>query len=390
MNTPNPSPSPASGTRKRGLVILSCAVALAGVAYGTYWYEYGRWHEETDDAYVSGHVVQVTPHVGGTVLAVKAEDTDMVKAGATLIELDPADARVALDQAEASLAQTVREVRTLFANNATLAAQVRVRETEVERWKQDLARRQAIAETGAVALEEIDHARDSLRSAEASLVTAREQLAANRAQTEGTQVTDFPAVQRAGARVEEAWLAVARTHVVAPLDGQIARRNVQVGQRVAPGAPLMAVVPLDSVWVDANFKETQLREMRVGQPVVLTADIYGSKVEYQGRIAGLGAGTGGAFALLPAQNATGNWIKVVQRVPVRISLDPQEIATHPLRVGLSMIVNVDTHSRNGQPVLQSRAEAPRFEAAEAALAQAKARVDEIIRRNLGQQIAARG
>lgn len=378
-NSSTPKPE-----RKRGLLILSCVFALAGIAYGVYWFSHSRWFESTDDAYVNGHVVQITPQIAGTVLAVHVEDTDKVKAGQTLVELDRADARVALEQAETALAQTVRETRTAFANNNTLAQQVKVREAEVERWKQDIARRQAIADTGAVALEEIYHARDSLKSAEASLSAAREQLAASRSLTEGARIETHPAVAKAAAKYEEAWLAWARTVVLAPMNGQIARRNVQIGQRVAPGAPLMTVVPLEKVWVDANFKEVQLRRMRVGQAVTLHADVYGSSVEYHGRIVGLGAGTGSAFALLPAQNATGNWIKVVQRVPVRVALDPRELAAYPLRIGLSMQAEVDTHENQAAPALQA-AGLQRLDTVDAGIAQAKDKVRQII----GQTLSAR-
>jgi len=385
--TPSPevaaAPSTASRKRKAALSVLGVLFVLAGSAYGLYWFEHGRWIESTDDAYVNGHVVQITPQLGGTVLAVHAEDTDTVKAGQVLVELDRADARVALDQAETALAQTVRETRTMFANNATLAQQVKVRETEVERWKQDVARRQAIANTGAVAGEELEHIRDSLKTAEASLAAAQEQLAASRSMTEGAQVETHPAVARAAAKYEEAWLAWSRAMVTAPVAGQIARRNVQVGQRIAPGSPLMAVIPLEQVWVDANFKEVQLRRMHIGQPVTLVSDVYGSAVEYHGHIAGLGAGTGSAFALLPAQNATGNWIKVVQRVPVRIALEPKELAAHPLRIGLSTEVEVDTHDQSGQ-ALNAVTNKPetRIAEADAGIEEARAKVREIIRKTL--------
>ena len=378
----NGMPSSRARSRKRIITFLSLVFAAAGISYGVYWYEIGQWHEATDDAYVAGHVVPVTPQIGGTVLAVHAEDTQLVKAGAALVELDHADARVALDQAESALAQTVREVRTLYANNATLTAQIKVRQAEVDRWKQDIARREAIANTGAVALEEIDHARDALKAADAALTTAKEQLAASQAQTSGVNIEQFPGVLRASSKVEEAWLAWARSNVVSPVDGQIARRNVQVGQRVAPGTPLMTVVPLQKVWVDANFKEVQLRHMTIGQKATLTADVYGSKVEYHGVVAGLGAGTGAAFSLLPAQNATGNWIKVVQRVPVRIALDSKELAEHPLRIGLSMQVEVDMHENHGEPVTASAPADDRFAAADQAIEQAKARAREIIQHNL--------
>jgi membrane fusion protein (multidrug efflux system) len=275
------------------------------------------------------------------------------------VDLDEADAKVALDQAEAQLAQTVREVRTLFATNDSLAASVNLREADVAKAKEDFNRRQALAGTGAVSGEELGHARTALAAAEAALSAAKEQLASNRALIDHTTVEQHPNVARAAARVREAWLAYERASIPAPVTGYVAKRAVQVGQRVNPGASLMAVIPLDQVWVDANFKEGQLRQMRLGQPVTLTADVYGNKVEYHGKVAGLGAGTGSAFALLPAQNATGNWIKVVQRVPVRVALDAKELAAHPLRVGLSMNVEVNVRDQSGSQLAEGvRREAP--------------------------------
>ena len=310
--------------------------------------------------------------ISGTVTAIYADEMDRVQAGAPLVQLDGADARIALAQAEAALGQAVRQVRTLYVNNDGLAAQVRLRDADVVKARnqlgvaqQDLARRQALGSGGAVSGEELAHARaqvttaqTAVDAAQAAVVTAREQLTSNRALTEGTPVEQHPSVLAAAAKVREAWIAAHRMTLPAPVSGYVSKRNVQLGQRVAPGAPLMAVVPLDTLWVDANFKENQLRNLRLGQPVKMTADLYGKKVEYKGTIAGMGVGTGSAFALLPAQNATGNWIKVVQRVPVRIALDAEQLKANPLRVGLSMDVTVDTQDRNGHML----ADAPRTQA----------------------------
>ncbi|QDX81676.1 EmrA/EmrK family multidrug efflux transporter periplasmic adaptor subunit [Denitratisoma sp. DHT3] len=344
--------------RARALKLLALLFAGAGIAYGAYWAFHSRFHETTDDAYVAGNVVQVTPQVAGAVSAIYVEDTDFVQAGAPLVKLDQADTRLALEQAEAELARAVRDARALFANDAGFAALAVQREIDLARRKEDLARRQGLAASGAVSKEEVDHAATAVKAAEAALTTAREQFTANRAQTSGTTVASHPNVARAAARFKEAFLAQARTTILAPVTGHVAKRAVQAGQRIAPGTPLMAVVPLDALWVDANFKEVQLKHMRIGQPVALHADLYGGGVEYRGRIVGLGAGTGAAFALLPAQNATGNWIKVVQRVPVRISLDPKQVAEHPLRVGLSMLADVDTHDRGGKPVTEAQRDKP--------------------------------
>ncbi|WP_354684813.1 HlyD family secretion protein [Cupriavidus necator] len=347
-NAPQPLPATNNnGKRKRMLLSLTAAVVVAGIGYGVYWGMYARHFETTDDAYVAGNVVQVTPLVAGTVVSIAADDTQLVTAGQPLIQLDRADTQVALEQAEAQLAQAVREVRTLYVNNGSLAANVAMREADVAKARDDLRRRQAIAGTGAVSNEEISHAQSALKAAESALLAAREQLASNKVLTDQTTVEKHPNVQRAAANLRSAYLSFARSTMPAPVTGYVAKRSVQVGQRVAAGAPLMAVVPLEQVWVDANFKEVQITHMRIGQPVKLEADVYGSKVEYHGKVAGFSAGTGSAFSLLPAQNATGNWIKVVQRLPVRIALDPQQLKDHPLRVGLSMTVSVDVRREEG-------------------------------------------
>jgi membrane fusion protein (multidrug efflux system) len=321
-----------------------------------------------------------------------------------LVRLDPADARVALDQAEAALALAVRQVRTLYANNGTLAAQVRLRDAEVLRAQgdvaratDDLARRQSLSGNGAVSKEEINHAqsqlttaRSTLAAAEAGVNAAREQLNSNQALTDGTNLELHPSVQQAAAKVREAHLATQRTALLAPVDGYIAKRSVQLGQRVAAGTALMAVIPLSNVWVDANFKEVQLRHIRIGQPARVVADLYGKKVEYKGTVSGVGIGTGAAFSLLPAQNATGNWIKVVQRVPVRIALDAQQLADKPLRVGLSMDVDVDVTNQSGKvladvPVAAPLASTLTDRAAEAA----NADVHRVIAANTGKSTPAR-
>jgi membrane fusion protein (multidrug efflux system) len=387
MSEQNPSNGAANnGRRKQLLTRLAAAFAVAGLAYGAWWALVARHHEHTDNAYVGGNLVQVTPQTIGTVLAIQADDTDFVQAGQPLVSLDPADAKVALEQAEADLAQQVRQARNLFAGRSAAAAQVSLREAELRRAEDDLKRRQAVADSGAVAKEELDHAQAAVQAAAAALAGAKEQLAASDALTEGTTPEHHPSVERAAAKVREAHLAMTRAMLPAPVSGYVAKRSVQVGQRIQPGTPLMAIVPLDGLWVDANFKESQLAHMRIGQPVKLHADVYGSSVEYHGKVAGLGAGTGGVFSLLPAQNATGNWIKVVQRVPVRITLDPKELAAHPLRLGLSMLAEVDLSDESG-PVLGT---APRSEPAYQTQAfgvedkAAEQRIARIIAANLGK------
>ena len=379
---------PLEGNRKRrrALSALILLFALCGAAWAAWWWFAGRWSESTDNAYVGGNLVQVTPQAAGTVVAINADDTDFVKEGAELVRLDRADAQVALEEAEAQLARTVRQVRGLYAGDAQLVATVAQREADLARAEQDLARRERAAASGAVAREEIDHARDSVAAGRAALAAAREQLRASRALVDGTTVAAHPEVRAAAAKVQEAYITYARTSVPAPVSGFVARRSVQVGQRVSAGAALMAVVPLDRVWVDANFKESQLAQVRIGQPATVAADLYGGKVEYHGRVAGFGAGTGAAFALLPAQNATGNWIKVVQRLPVRIALDAKELAEHPLQIGLSMRVDIDTHEHAG-PRLRTDAPPQGIQATavfEAPEKRAAAEVARIIRDNSGK------
>jgi len=348
-----PGGAPSAPRRQIGSVrrpaLMLTALALTVVAVGAvlYWFLVARNYEDTDDAYVGGRVVTITPQTSGTVVAIGADETDTVTAGQMLVRLDPAEAHIDLLGREAQLAQAVRETRTLYANNEVLQANVALRQAELERANDDLERRREVQYTGVVSEEEIRHAQLAVASAKAALASAREQLVSNRSLTAGTRVASHPNVMAAAARLREAYLAYKRTEILAPVGGQIARRNVQVGQRVSPGTALMALVPMENLWVDANFKEVQLENMRIGQPVRLIADVYGGSFEYHGRIIGLGAGTGAAFALLPAQNATGNWIKVVQRVPVRIALDPKELHDHPLRVGLSVRTTVDVRNRSG-------------------------------------------
>jgi membrane fusion protein (multidrug efflux system) len=377
---------PPNGRRGRMLILVVGLFLAAGIGYAIYWMLIARYVESTDDAYVGGNVVQITPQVSGTVLTIAADDTDYAKAGQTLVQLDQADSRVALEQAEAALAHAVRQVRNLIATTAEIEANVALRETELERARADLVRRAPLGASGALPAEELQHARDTLAGSRAALDVVEQQLAAHKTLIDHTTVETHPDVQSAAARVRAAYLAYARTALPAPVSGIVAKRSVQVGQRVSPGMPLMAVIPLDQVWVDANFKERQLLNLRAGQAVKLRADVYGGAVEFHGRVAGFGAGTGSAFALLPPQNATGNWIKVVQRVPVRITLDPDELAQHPLQLGLSMLVEVDTHAREGKPKSGTARVAPAYATqAYASLAElAEQRVAAIIKANGGK------
>lgn len=381
----------AGSTRRRSILIgMSLIFAIAIVGYGAYAYFGNRNSESTDDAYVSGNLVQLMPQVSGTVLTIHADDTDFVKAGQVLVELDAADKRIALEHAEADLAQAVRDVRVMFSTRKQLTAELAVRQAELDRARADVQRREGLSARGLVPREELDHANDELKAAQAALQAAAETLAATNARIDGTTIENHPTVARSAAKLKDAYLALQRTTVRAPISGHVAKRIVQVGQRAEPGAPMMAIVPLEDLWVDANFKEVQLRHMRIGQPARITADIYGRSVEFDGEVAGLGIGTGAAFALLPAQNASGNWIKVVQRVPVRIRLNPEQLAEHPLRIGLSMQVRVDL-SKEGPHL----AEVPRSKPAYSTVAYgddviaAEERIRTIVTTNIGGKISRR-
>ncbi|AZD49384.1 secretion protein HlyD [Pseudomonas chlororaphis subsp. aurantiaca] len=350
-NAPENTPDSAN-PRKRKVMLLGLVALIVLGGLGVFaWYElYGRWNEGTDDAYVNGNVVEITPLVTGTVVSIGADDGDLVHEGQVLINFDPNDAEVGLQSAEANLARTVRQVRGLYSNVDGMRAQVAAQKAEVQKAQDNFNRRRTLASSGAISQEELSHARDDLTSAQNALANAQQQLNTTNALVDDTVVSNHPDVQSAAAQLRQAYLTNARSTLIAPVTGYVAKRTVQLGQRVQPGTALMAVIPLDQLWIDANFKETQLRDMRIGQPVDIEADIYGSEVKYSGTIDSLGAGTGSAFALLPAQNATGNWIKIVQRVPVRIHVNAEELAKHPLRVGLSTVVNVDLHDQSG-PVL---------------------------------------
>lgn len=375
--------TPANGNRRRRLMVLAAIVAIGGIGYAAYWFAHARYYEETDDAYVASDIVPITSEVAGTVRGVHVDDTQHVERGQLLIELDRADAEVAMAEAEAELARTVREVRGLYSQADGLRSQIRERQLQLAAAKANLVRREKIAADGAVSAEELQHARDQVDQLTAALSASRESLQTIEARIDNTTLDDHPQVLAASAKVREAALALKRTRIVAPITGTVARRSVQIGAHIAPGTPLLAVVGLDDAWVDANFKEVQLRNIRVGQPVELHADVYGDDVVYRGTVAGLGAGSGSAFALLPAQNASGNWIKIVQRVPVRIALDPEQLAHDPLRVGLSMHARIDLHDTSGPLVATQVRATPQQIATDDDLSDTSAHIGEIISANAG-------
>ena len=351
--TPTPAAAAATHTkkplrRKRNLTVLTLVFIAIALGFALMYFWVWQHQQSTDDAYVGGHVVQITPQIGGTVQSVAVDDTQAVKTNQLLVKLDDSDMQLAYERAQNDLINAIRQNQQQTAVSSQSRAQVTAQKAQLARLQSDLKRRQALAGTDAISAEELSHARAAVVEAQAALNAAEAQeKAAQAALGQNIPLRQQPAVLSAVSRLKDAWLNLQRTQIHAPMDGQIAKRNVQVGQKVAPGTPMMAVVPLHNLWVDANFKESQLANMRVGQAATVYADIYGSKVKYQGKVVGLSAGTGAAFSLLPAQNATGNWIKVVQRVPVRIELDAQQLAEHPLRVGLSMSVEVDTENQSG-------------------------------------------
>ena len=364
--TPAPAPK---GRRAQLFAGLGAVVALGAVAYGSWYVLVGSREVDTDNAYVGADSAQISAQVAGPVREVRVSDTQAVKSGDVLVVLDDTDARLALAQAQAALGQAERKVQGYLANDEALSAQVNARtadqtrasamvaeaQANLDRAKVDLDRRKALSASGAVSGDELTSAQNAYSTAVAGLAAARAaqaqaaagrsaaagSLDANQVLTRGSSLADNPEVAAARARVDQAKVDLERTTIRAPIDGVVARRQVQVGQRAAAGVPLMQVVPIDQAYVDANVKEVQLRKVKIGQPAELESDLYGSSAKYHGHVVGLAGGTGSSFAVIPAQNATGNWIKVVQRVPVRIALDPAELKDHPLRVGLSMKAKIN-------------------------------------------------
>ncbi|MDX6917739.1 multidrug efflux MFS transporter periplasmic adaptor subunit EmrA [Pectobacterium carotovorum] len=347
--------------RKRVLSLMTFIFVVLGCAWLVYWFLVLRHHQSTDDAYVAGNQIQIMAQVSGSVTHVNVDNTDFVKQGQVLVELDPTDAQQAFERAKTGLANSVRQTHQLIINSKQYQANIELRQTELNKAQSDLSRREALGSANAIGREEVQHARDAVATAKAALEVARQQYQANQAMILDTPLEKQPAIQQASVEMRDAWLALQRTKIVSPIDGYVSRRSVQIGARISSTSALMAVVPANHLWIDANFKETQLANMRIGQPATVIADIYGDDVVYQGKVVGLDMGTGSAFSLLPAQNATGNWIKVVQRLPVRIELDPQQVAEHPLRIGLSALVNVDTANTEGSALAETSRTTPAYQ-----------------------------
>jgi len=382
------SPQPSANKKKKRksvLIVLALIFVLIGIAWGVYWFLVLRHFQETDDAYVAGNQVQVMAQVSGSVNKVWFEDTDFVKKGDVLVSLDKTDAEQAFEKAQTALATSVRQTHQLMINGKQYQASITLQQTALAQAQADLKRREPLGAANLIGREELQHARDAVATAKAQLDVAIQQYNANQAMILNTSLENQPAVQQSAAELRDAWLALQRTEIRSPMDGFVSRRSVQVGSQISTSTPLLAVVPATNLWVDANFKETQLAGVRIGQPVTVVADIYGDEVVYQGKVAGLDMGTGSAFSLLPAQHATGNWIKVVQRLPVRIELNQEDIARHPLRIGLSTLVKIDTTSKEGSALATSARQQAAYSSNALAidLAPVNQLITDIVRANAG-------
>ncbi|MEX9883674.1 multidrug efflux MFS transporter periplasmic adaptor subunit EmrA [Providencia rettgeri] len=373
--------------RKSALILLTLLFIIIGVGWGAYWYLVLRHYESTDNAYVAGNQVQIQSQVSGSVMTVNVDNTDFVTSGTVLVELDPRDAELALDKAKTELANSVRQTRQHMVNSRQLQANIEVKRSELNRLQNDLKRREVLGSSHVIAKEELQHAREAVVSAKAALDMAIEQYNANQAIVLNSSIEKQPAVEQAATQVRNAWLTLQRTKIVSPVDGYVSRRSVQVGSQITPSTPLMAIVPSNGMWIDANFKETQLADMRIGQPAKVITDFYGKDIVFNGTVVGLDMGTGSAFSLLPAQNASGNWIKVVQRLPVRIALDENQLEEYPLRIGLSTEVTVDTLDKNGKVLSKGVRDTPAYHTAALAVDMSPADkiVTEIINNNLGNK-----
>ncbi|ODT96554.1 MAG: hemolysin D [Rhodanobacter sp. SCN 67-45] len=370
--------------RRRALLIVAAAFILAGLAWFALWFFVFSTRVKTDNAYVGGNQVAISAQVPGTVVAILADDTQRVEAGQVLVRLDPTDAKVHLEQARSALAQAVRGVRQQTSSASSADAQVDAARLALQKADADLKRHLPLLAAHAESPEIVQHLRDGVAQARAALAGAQAQAAAAHAAIEGTDVARNPGVMQARANFSAAWIAAQRNAIYAPVSGYVAQRSVQLGNSVQPGQQLMTVVPLHDLWVEANFKESQLRHIRIGQPATVVSDLYGDDAVFHGKVIGLGAGTGSVFSLLPAQNATGNWIKVVQRVPVRISLDNAELDKHPLRVGLSSEVTIDITDDKGSVLAATPAQQPvaQTDVYTQMAAKADAEAEQVIRANL--------
>ncbi|AOM40894.1 multidrug efflux MFS transporter periplasmic adaptor subunit EmrA [Xenorhabdus hominickii] len=378
-----------SGNKKRHrrniIILLTLFFLIIGAIYAVYWFLVLHHQQETDNAYVTGNQVQIMSQVTGSAITVNFDDTDFVKSASVLVQLDPRDAELALKKAENELAHTVRSTHESMINSTQYQATIELKEIALRKAQNDLKRREILGSKNLIGKEELQHMREATSMAQAELNFAIAQYKSNKAAILDTPLEKQPAVEKAAAGVRDTWLALQRTQIVSPVDGYVARRAVQVGSRINSGTPLMAIVPTNNMWIEANFKETQLANMRIGQPVTIISDFYGNDVIYRGKVAGINMGTGSAFSLLPAQNASGNWIKVVQRLPVRIELDPEQLKQHPLRIGLSTKVIVNTANTDGASLATTERSLPIYhtDALTIDMAPANKVVTDIINSNSG-------
>lgn len=352
--TENRKPPPARKISKRKfwLSVIIFSFLLLGAGYGLYRFFFGQFYETTDNAYVVGNSVQIMSQISGHVTQILAEETGLVVKGDPIIYLDQADATITLERAKAQLATTIRQTKQLYNNVDQYKANVALKQATLEKLQGDLQRREELADQKVISVETLKHIQSDVKEAQADVDSAKEQLAAATSIVANSDLYHHPNVQQAMVAVRDAYLNLQRTTIYTPETGYVARRAVQVGQEVTPNTVLMLIIPINQIWVNANFKETQLAHIRIGQKVRLTADAYGSDIVYDGTVVGLSPGTGSAFDILPPQNATGNWIKIVQRLPVRIKIDSKQLQKYPLRIGLTMTVSVDTHDRSGKVLSQ--------------------------------------
>ena len=337
-----------SQQRKKGLSIFILLLLLIAIGSAAYWFFFIKGFEETEDAYVSGNQVMVSAQVAGNISKINVDNMDPVQAGDVLLELDDTNTKLSFEQAKSNLANAVRQISQLNYTVKQLKSAVRANEITLAQAQGNLNRRVQLVKDGAIDKESFQHAKEAVELAKANLTTSQNQLGANQALLLDGPLSEQPQIQSAVSNLKQAWLNLERTKIRSPIKGYVARRNAQVGQAVSVGGALMAVVTTDQMWLDANFKETQLTHMRIGQPVEIHFDLYGKDKTFNGKVVGIEMGTGSAFSLLPTQNATGNWIKVVQRVPVRIQLDPQQLIENPLRIGLSATVKVNVSDSQGE------------------------------------------
>lgn len=357
MSTPETNPHP-----KRNLILISMTLSFVLIAIGCflYWWIWGRFDEYTDDAYVTGNSVYITPQISGIITNIYTDDTWYVEQGQILIELDKTDYKIALDKSNAKLGQNIRDVAQLFAEANQKKAQIRVAKAQFIKDAEDFERRSALVTSGSVSKEDFSHSTAALTSSYFTLISIEQGYFSLKAQIDNTTLRTHPLVVQAIQEVKENWIQLSRCTIKAPSTGIVAQRRAQVGERVTPAEFILSIVPLNEIWVEANFKEDQIGSMQIGQKATIRTDIYGSHILYEGEVVGIGAGTGSIFSLLPPQNATGNWIKIVQRVPIRISLNPSQVLNYPLRLGLSTEVNVDIHPLTNPPLPRGSTSTPLY------------------------------